>query len=355
MKKVMPIVLLFCFVAVRSGSANAFWGKKVEPVKKEEVKQEMKQETSVQTDIVAKVGERKITAAELDKAAEKDLMPVATQIYKAKKQRLDQMIEDELYSQEAKRQGKSVEDIKKEVSAPTATISDDAIEVYFDSNQARFSGKTLDQAKEEIRRTLISQKAGKSKNQFLSDLKKTYPTEIYLQEPKVELDISGQPVRGPQNAKVTIVEFSDFQCPFCKRFKATVDQLVKEYPNDVKHVYRNLPLAFHSNAMPAARGAICANRQGKFWEFRDVLFENATALEEANLRKYAEQAKLDLTQYDACLKDPAVDKQVDADLAYAQQVGASGTPTSFINGVLFSGARPYEELKRVVDEKLGKN
>lgn len=305
--------------------------------------------------IAAKVGDREITGAELDVAAEKDLMPMATQIYQIKKRVLDQMIEKELYEQEAKATGKSVDEIKVQPQATFATVSDDAIEVYYDSNAAKFQGKPLDQVKEQIRNMLIQQKADKAKAEFLSQLKKKFPTQIFMLEPKVEIDIADHPWRGAKDAKVTIVEFSEFQCPFCKKFMPTTDQIVKDYPNDVKHVFRHNPLPFHNNAKAASKASICADRQGKFWEMRAALFENQQALDEVSNRASAEKIKLDMSKYDNCMKDPEVDKYLEKEVQYAQSVGARGTPTSFVNGVLFSGAKPYEELKRVVDEKLGKS
>ena len=355
-KITLGVLVLFCFCMTYSNPVGAFFGKDKGSKKETEAKQEPKKEDAAKKDeVVARVGSHTISAAELNQASEKDLMPLATQIYQIKKQRLDQMVQDILFEEEAKQTNKSVDEIKKGMSLSEVTISDDAVEVYYDTNQARYSGKTLDQVKTEIRQTLISQKKIKGQNQILADLKKKYPTEIYLQEPKIEIETAGHPSRGPQNAKVTIVEFSEFQCPFCKKFKPTIDQIAKEYPNDVRHVFYQLPLGFHDKAKGAARAAICADRQGKFWELRDVAFDKTPAIEEANLRTYAEQIGLDMAKYDACVKDPAVDKQIDQDLAYAAQVGARGTPTSFVNGVLFSGARPYEELKRVVDEKISKN
>lgn len=305
--------------------------------------------------IAAKVGNRVITMSELDEASKQELMPLATQIYQTKKRVLDGMIQNALYEEEAKRVGKKVEEVKAVPPATPATVSDDAIEVYYDSNQARFSGKTLDQAKDQIRSILIQQKADKGRGQLLDEIKKRFPVQILIEEPKIVIETEGQPSRGPKNAKVTVVEFSEFQCPFCKKFKLTTDQIVKEYPNDVRHVFRHNPLPFHKNARISSKASVCADRQGKFWELRDVIFENQQAIDEASLRKYAEQVGLAMDKYDACIKDPALDKYLDDEVAYAQKVGARGTPTSFVNGVLFSGAKPYEELKKVVDEKLGKS
>lgn len=305
--------------------------------------------------LAAKVGNKEITTAELDEASKQDLLPLATQIYQIKKSRLDQMIQQELYNQEAKASKKSIEEVKKGAGAADVTVSEDAIEVFYDSNKAQFGNKTLAEMKEQIRQMLVSQKMMKATNQAVDDLKKKYPVEIYLKEPKIEVDISGHPSRGPENAKVTIVEFSDFQCPFCKKFTSTIDQVVKDYPKDVRHVFRNLPLPMHNQARGAGKSAVCADRQGKFWQYREVLFNNNTMMDEQNLRKYAEQVGLDLVKYDECLKDASVDKFLDDDLAYANKVGARGTPTSFVNGVLFSGARPYEELKQVIDQKIKGN
>lgn len=303
--------------------------------------------------IAAKVGNQSITMADLEAAAKNDLAPLATQIYQIKKRRLDQMVEEALYEQEAKSQNKSAADIRKNLDSPAdGEVSDDAIEVYYDLNQQRFQGRPLADVKEEIRRSLIQTKSAKKKADFMTDLRKKYAVQFFLEEPKVEVNVGNAPFRGPADAKVTIVEFSDFECPFCSRFKDTMDQLYKEYPNDVKQVYRHNPLPFHKNARPSAKASICAHRQGKFWEMRSQLFANQKALDDASNRKYAEAIGLNMGDYDACIKEPGLDKQIDDDVQYAQSVGARGTPTSFINGVLFSGAQPYPALKKVVDEKF---
>ncbi len=305
--------------------------------------------------IAAEINGQKITMFELDEAAKNDLMPMASQIYTIKKRRLDDMIQNKLIELGAKDQKKSVEDFKKELSnTSVSVVSDDAIEVYYDANQAQFQGKPLAEVKEQIRQMLVQAKTAKEKTKILDEIKQKHPVQIFLEEPKVEINVAGSPFRGPENAKVTVVEFSDFECPFCGRFKDTLDQLVKEYPNDVKHVFRNNPLPFHTHAKPTARAGICAQKQGKFWELRDQFFANQKALDDASIRKYAETAGLKMDAFDACMKDPQLDKQIDDDIAYAQSVGARGTPTTFINGTLFSGAQPYPALKQMVDQKLGK-
>ncbi|PIQ85606.1 MAG: hypothetical protein COV74_07860 [Candidatus Omnitrophica bacterium CG11_big_fil_rev_8_21_14_0_20_45_26] len=303
-------------------------------------------------DVAAKIDKDVITMSELNKAAESDLMPLASQIYDIKKKRLDQMVEDKLYELEAKKQKTSVEALKAEINKGDEDMSDDAIEVYYDLNKAQFGNRPLEQVKAQIKNLLIRRKLDKSNDEFLAGLRKKYNVEVMLEEPKMELDIDGYPSRGPDNAKVTVVEFTDFQCPFCKRFKDTIDQLVEEYPNDVKHVFHHLPLPMHRNAKGAHHASVCADRQGKFWEMREVLFNNATALERENLNKYAGEVGLDMDAFSKCMEDPEIDKYLDDAASYAQSVGARGTPTSFVNGTLFRGAQPYEQLKQVVETKL---
>jgi len=305
--------------------------------------------------IAAEVGGQKMTMAELDEASKSDLMPLASQIYAIKKRKLDEIIENTLIELGAKDQKKSVEDFKKELNNSSASsVSDDAIEVYYDANQAKFQGKPLAEVKEQIRQMLVQTKSAKEKAKVMDEIKQKHPVEIFLEEPKVEINISGAPFRGPENAKVTVVEFSDFECPFCAKFKDTIDQLNKEYPSEVKHVFRNNPLPFHKSARPAAKAGICSHKQGKFWAMRDQLFSNQKSMDDASIQKYAETVGLKMDAFNACMKDPQLDKQIDDDIAYAQSVGARGTPTSFINGTLFSGAQPYPALKQVVDQKLGK-
>src|SRR6185312_887571 len=147
-----------------------------------------------------------------------------------------------------------------------------------------------------------------------------------------------------KDAKVTIVEFSDFQCPFCSRAEGTVEQIRKAYGDDVRIVYKENPLPFHPHATPAAKAAMAAARQGKFWEMHDLLFKNQQHLEESDFENYAKQAGVNLDKWKADKDSPAVTTQIAEDQKVAQSVGANGTPTFFINGKEISGAQPFESF-----------
>ncbi len=159
---------------------------------------------------------------------------------------------------------------------------------------------------------------------------------------------------GNPKAKVTVVEFSDFECPFCNRVKPAIKQMKEEYvkTGKVKLVFRHLPLSFHRNAEPAAIASLCAGRQGKFWEYHDKLFANQNALSATNLKKYASDMKLDMSKFSSCLRDPKISQQVQADKMAANKAGIRGTPGFLINGETLSGAQPYSKFKEVIEKKL---
>ncbi len=162
------------------------------------------------------------------------------------------------------------------------------------------------------------------------------------------------PSIGPETAKVTIVEISDFQCPFCSRAYTTLEDLRKQYPNDVRVVFINQPLPFHQNAKPAAIAATAAGKQGKFWEMYSKLFPNQQQLSDANYQVWGKEIGLDMTKFAADLKDPEVAKTVERDMAVATGLGVRGTPGFFINGVNVSGAQPIENFKKIIDEQITK-
>ncbi|WP_141593804.1 MULTISPECIES: thioredoxin domain-containing protein [unclassified Myxococcus] len=174
-------------------------------------------------------------------------------------------------------------------------------------------------------------------------------------EPPVQkVDVGNAPVKGDKNAPVTIVAFSDFECPFCSRVVPTLKQLEDQYGGKIKVAFKNQPLPFHANAKLAAAAALAANEQGKFWEYHDKLFANQRALDRASLEKYAQELGLNVDKFKAALDQGKFNAQIEADMAQASSVGASGTPTFFINGRTLVGAQPVDAFKRVIDEELKK-
>lgn len=170
----------------------------------------------------------------------------------------------------------------------------------------------------------------------------------------VNVSVDDDPARGPEDAAVTIIEFSDFQCPYCGRFfQQTLPQLVAQYGDRIRFVYRDFPLdQIHPNARNAAIAAECADDQGKFWEYHDVLFSNQQALGVADLKRYAEQLELDVAAFSECLDSQKHNDEVNADLRDGLQAGVTGTPTFFINGRRVVGAQPLQTFQALIDQAL---
>lgn len=164
--------------------------------------------------------------------------------------------------------------------------------------------------------------------------------------------VGDSPFKGPKDAKVTILEFSDFQCPYCKRAAATADKVVEEYPKDVKLVFKHLPLSFHKEALPAAKASMAAAKQGKFWEMHDALFDGQKKLGSEYYPEAAKEIGLDVEKFKKDMASPEVDKMVKADMELARKLGVNGTPGFFVNGEALQGARPFADFKKAVDRAL---
>jgi protein-disulfide isomerase len=170
----------------------------------------------------------------------------------------------------------------------------------------------------------------------------------------VKIDLGNAPVKGPKNAPVTVVAFSDFQCPFCSRAVPTLKEIEDKYKGKVRIAFKNLPLDFHNNAKPAAEASLAANEQGKFWEYHDKLFANQQQLDRPSLEKYAQELGLNMTKFKLAMDSGKFRKQVEDDAKQGAAVGASGTPTFFVNGKSIVGAQPFSAFQPLIDEALKK-
>lgn len=170
----------------------------------------------------------------------------------------------------------------------------------------------------------------------------------------VNIDPGNSPVKGNPNAKITIIEFSDFQCPYCKRGKDVADEVLKAYPNDVKLVFKNFPLGFHKEAIPSAKAALAAHKQGKFWEMHDALFNNQSKLGSDLYLAQAKELGLNVEQFQKDMASPEIEAAVKADQAIGEKNGIQGTPGFFVGGVAVKGAYPIDHFKMIIDRLLGK-
>ena len=302
---------------------------------------------------VATVGDRTITSAELEEHVKPKLVEIETQRYDTLREGLDEMIAEELVKQEASARGMDPQALEKqEVAAKVGEPSDAEIQKVYDDNKEQLGSQTLEQIKPRIVQYLKQQKAEEAQQQFIESLKQKHKTTVALRPPVVEVATAGRPERGGSGAAVTIIEFSDYQCPFCGRAEGVVEQVMEHYGDKVRLVYRDFPLPMHPQARPASEAAACANAQGKFWEYHKKLFANQTALGEDKLKDYAKDVGLDAAKFEQCLKDKPYKTAIDKDVADGEKVGVTGTPAFFINGRMLSGAQPFDKFKEVIDDEL---
>jgi protein-disulfide isomerase len=305
--------------------------------------------------VVAEVDGESITAAQLDKALGTSLDKLEQQIYEMRRQQLDELIAQKLVTKEAARRGMTIEGLlAAEVTAKITPVTDADVDQFFDANRARLPQQP--DIKQQIRRYLETQRQGDRRDAYVRGLRDGAKVTVSLAPPpvtRVTVDIAGAPSRGPENAPVTIVEFSDFHCPFCRRVQPTLEQLLAKYPGKIRLVYKDLPLdSLHPQARVAAEAAQCAHEQGKFWPYHDKLYERGTDTSTATLTAVAADAGLDVPAFSQCLASGRQKATVQRSLDEGESFGATGTPTFFINGRMMSGALPLETFSRIIDEEL---
>jgi protein-disulfide isomerase len=289
-----------------------------------------------------------ITLADLDQK-------VARQIYDARQQALDEMINQTLLEKEAKAQGMSVDDLlKKEVQAKIPEPTPAEVDQVWEANKARMAGRTKEQVSPDIIKWLKDQKAAQVQQTFMQSLRAKYKVNVLLDPPRVEVAIDDDPVKGPAGAPITIVEFSDFQCPYCSRVESTVKQVMEKYPGKIRFVYRDFPLSFHNQAVKAAEAAQCANDQGKFWEFHDALYSDQSKLSIPDMQATAERLGLDGGKFKACVETGKFTAEVNKDIADASKAGVTSTPFFFINGIAVVGAQGVDTFSQVIDKELAR-
>ena len=303
--------------------------------------------------VVARIGTRVITGSELDAAAARRLIEVKTREYGLRRLALDEMVEGELLRVEAARRGVTVEALlAAEVKAKAVPVAEWDVESYRSTHEKELEGRSDAEARDEAARKLREARLAQRRFGFLAELRARVPTSTSLLPPRVAVDPGDGPSRGPADAPVTIVEFSEFQCPFCRRAAPTVRELEARYKGRVRLVFRHFPLALHKDAPKAAEAAECAREKDRFWEMHDRLFANAEKLSVSDLKQHARAIGLDGAAFDACLDSGRHEGLWRRDLAYAQSFGATGTPMFFVNGRLVSGAQPLATFTRVIDEEL---
>src|SRR5215470_3134239 len=302
---------------------------------------------------LATVGKKTIDRNDVEKAVKAQLIEVDNQRYTVMRGGVDQLVAEALFEQEATARGVTVEQLQQvEIVDKIKPPTDEEIKKVYDDNKEELGETPLEQVKGQISEYLMHKQTAVQRQALIDSLKKKYPTKVLLKAPVVQVSVGSTPPKGNPKAPVTIIEFSDYQCPFCKRVEPTVQEVLKTYgPDKVRFVYRNFPLPMHEAARPAAEAAACAADQGKFWEYHEKLMA-ATDLTPANLKTMAGQVGIDEKKFEECVTAQKFKDAVDKDIQAGEEAGVSGTPAFFINGRMIDGAQPLEKFKEIIDEEL---
>jgi len=313
------------------------------------------------TDVVATVGGTPITLAQVDgralqmPASSFGNMKLSQALYEARRAALDEMVGDTLIEREAKERGLDPAALTaQEITSKAAPVTDADVTAWYQDNQSRVQGAPIEQVRAPIRNLLTQQRTQAKRDAFLDVLKKKTAVTLALDPPRQAVAEDGRPARGPVGAPIEMIEFSDFQCPYCLKANPTVTQVLNAYGDRIRFVYRNYPLPNHPDARPAAEAAQCANEQGKFWPYHDQLFARAGRLSSGDLKSAAVDTGLDVSQFESCVTARKYKAEVDADIAAGEAAGVDGTPAFFINGRALTGAQPLEAFKQIIDEELSR-
>ena len=266
---------------------------------------------------------------------------------------LEQVIQNRMIDAAAKAKGVSKEDYLKTEGAVVEVTDADA-DKFYEENKARIPRPKDEQLVGQIKQYLTAQRQQEAREKLLAQLASQHEVSYKIEPQRVEVTAVG-PAKGPESAPVTIVEFSDFECPYCARLAPTLDQVVAKYGDKVRLVFRQFPLDMHANARKASEAALCANDQGKFWQMHDAMFEetkNQRPLPVNVVKAKATELGLNGEEFNACLDSGKHAQQVTTDLQAGSQAGVSGTPALFVNGRFINGAVPFEVIAKVIDDEL---
>lgn len=311
--------------------------------------------------VLASIGDEKITMKEVSARAGDELAKLETQYQLAKSRiigaSLDSLIRDRTVVAEAKKRGKSVDELVAAEAGPKGFDPSEAeIAAWYQENPSRVGGRPLDQLRPQISQLLRTEKQHAAERRLEDRIKAEHKVTVSYEPYRLQLDNSKAPTIGKSDAPVTLVEFSDFQCPFCKGMAPTLKQVSQKLGDKVQIVYRQYPLtSIHPFAAKAAEASLCANEQGKFWEMHDAMFEDQTKLAVKDLKATAVRLGMDGKKFDTCLDSGRYVEQIQNDLSEGQKVGVNGTPAVFINGVLLPGGSvPYATVEAAIQQELAR-
>jgi protein-disulfide isomerase len=300
--------------------------------------------------IVAEVNGDKLTVADLEQKEATELLQSRYKYYQAERKALDDLIDQHLLEMQARKENLTVDQLlQREVTSKLKTDpTEDQLRIYYEGVD---TDQPFEAMREQILQHIREARQTKARAAYLKTLRSQAQISIALTSPTAPVELTRSPVRGNRDAPVVLVEFADYQCPYCQKIHPDLEKLQKEYGNRLALVYKDYPLPMHPYAQKAAEAARCAGVQGKFWEFHDMLFAGKK-LQPADLKEQAHTLNLNEQQFDKCIVEGLEAADVEKDAAEARSLGITGTPSFFINGHFFSGVLSYAALRDMVEQQL---
>jgi protein-disulfide isomerase len=303
--------------------------------------------------VVARVNDKEITQKQVDDSITTQISPLQQQLYAMRKAALENLVTRKILESEAAGRGVSVAELRKQLTQGEIKVTVAQVEEAYKQNAPFFASMSPDEARERLRLDLENQARMKNYRAGLEALRKKWTVSIDFPPPVFvsELDDGVSPTKGSANPRVTIVEFSDFECPFCKQVQSTLKQIVERYGGDVRLVFKNLPLEGHRNSFPAARAAYCAAEQDRFWQFHDALF-SAQDLSPPLLEQIASDLGLAPERFKTCLSSEQSRAAIIKDLEAAKLFRIDSTPSFIVNGKLIKGALSFADFQKIIEQEL---
>lgn len=308
--------------------------------------------------IAATVLGESITDAELNRGIESELFEAEMKVFELRYARLQALLLEKFMNKDPNKQGLSNDEYLAKFIAKNISVTDKEIESFIKERSIPKDQVNAD-IRERIKQFIEMEKKKDAVDVWLSKQTEKNPVEVYFAKPKrpvFNVVIGNAPFKGKDDAVVTIVEFSDFQCPFCSKAAKLISELEKKYGKKIKIAFKNFPLPFHNQAKDAAVAAMCAKEQdmSAFWKLHDVMFSDQSKLDIANLKVSAKKLGLNEKEFSNCLDSKKYLSLVEADMAEGQALGVKSTPTFFVNGQLIAGAQNIEVFSEIIDEALVK-
>jgi protein-disulfide isomerase len=309
------------------------------------------EQSSGKDSVLVEINGVKLTVADLERQRPGSLFQAKNSYYEATRKAVQDYIEDYLLRKQAEKEGLTLEQLLER--HVTSTLPPDppeeALKVYYEGVDTT---QPYEAVRGQILESIRQRRLARAKNAYIESLRSQAVISMKLSPPRAEITYQGAPMRGVANPSVTIIEYADYECPYCQETQPALDKLETEYKGKVAFVFKDTPLPMHSHAEKAAEAAHCAGAQGKYWEYHDLLFKERQ-LEVPQLKEAARELKLDAHAFDECLDSNAQAGVVRTQLNEASRLGLQGTPSFFINGRFYSGALSYEKLREIVEQEIG--